>query len=344
MKKILFLINYPTPYQAQFFNSLKKIFEIKVIFIGKKLKNYNFKLKRNNFSLFLGNSKNNIMLINKNFKIFNPDTVIIGGYKVRYSKYLSKLSITNKTKIIYWLEKINFKNNLKKILVRFALNFFLKNADGILAVGKEAKSFYSKFNNNVINFPYSIKVNHFRKKFFKKKKINFLYVGQMIERKNILNLIEAFKLITSENITLILVGDGQQKNIIKSKIKDDKRIKIRDFKNDKILKSFFMHSDIFVLPSKYDGWGVVITEAMSYNNSIITTSTSGVSKDLIKNNFNGKIVNPSIKSIKEGMIYYIKNKKLIKKHGNKNKKIISKSKSNTINAVKNLEKFLKKIN
>ena len=126
MKKILFLINYPTPYQIQFFNSLKKIFKIKVIFLGKKLVNYNFKLKKNNYSLFLENSKDKIAFINKNFKDFNPDAVIIGGYKLGYSKYLSKLSSLNKTKVIYWLEKINFKNNFKEIMVRFALNFFFK--------------------------------------------------------------------------------------------------------------------------------------------------------------------------------------------------------------------------
>ena len=33
----------------------------------------------------------------------------------------------------------------------------------------------------------------------------------MIERKNILNLINAFKLIKNENITLTLIGDGSQK-------------------------------------------------------------------------------------------------------------------------------------
>ncbi len=173
MKKILFLINYPTPYQIQFFKSLKKIFKIKVIFLGKKLKNYNFKLKKNNFSLFLENANDKISIINKNFKSLDPDAVIIGGYKLKYSKYLSKLSSSNKTKVIYWLEKINFKNNFKGIMVRFALNFFLKNADGILAVGNEAKSFYLKYNKNTINFPYSIKINHFKKKFFKKKKLIF---------------------------------------------------------------------------------------------------------------------------------------------------------------------------
>ena len=190
---------------------MKKIFKIKVIFLGKKLVNYNFKLKKNNYSLFLENSKDKIAFINKNFKDFNPDAVIIGGYKLIYSKYLSKLSSLNKTKVIYWLEKINFKNNFKEIMVRFALNFFLKNADGILAVGNEAKSFYFKYNKNTINFPYSIKVNPFKKSFIKKNKINFLYVGQMIERKNILNLINAFKLIKNENITLTLIGDGSQK-------------------------------------------------------------------------------------------------------------------------------------
>ena len=61
----------------------------------------------------------------------------------------------------------------------------------------------------------------------------------MIERKNILNLINAFKLIKNENITLTLIGDGSQKNIIKSKIKNDKRIKIKNFKNDNKLQKVF---------------------------------------------------------------------------------------------------------
>ncbi len=343
MKKILFLINYPTPYQIQFFDTLKKIFKIKVIFIGKKLRNYNFKLIKNNYSEILENSKDKLKLIDKIFKDLNPNTVIIGGYKLKYSKYLSQISIRNNTKIIYWLEKINLKNKAKQIMVHFALKFFLRNSNGILAVGNEAKSFYIKYNKNTINFPYSIKIKDFTKKFLRNKKINFLYVGQMIERKNILNLITAFKSIKKNNITLTLVGEGSQKNIIKSRIKNDKRIKIQNFKNAKKLQNYFMKSDVFILPSNYDGWGVVITEAMSHSNAIITTSSSGVTKDLIKNGFNGKIINPSVKSIEQGMIYYIKNKELIKKHGNENKKIIFKSKSNAMNASNNLKKYLSKL-
>ena len=46
MKKILFLINYPTPYQIQFFNKLKEYFNIKVLFLYRKLDNYKFILKK----------------------------------------------------------------------------------------------------------------------------------------------------------------------------------------------------------------------------------------------------------------------------------------------------------
>ena len=44
------------------------------------------------------------------------------------------------------------------------------------------------------------------------------------------------------------------------------------------------------------------------------------------------------------MLYYIKNKGLIKKHGNLNKKIIFHSQSNVKNAANNLKKYFRKFN
>ena len=193
-----------------------------------------------------------------------------------------------------------------------------------MAVGKIATKYYSKFNNNVINFPYSIEIKKRNKKFFKNNKINFLYVGQLVKRKNVINLVKAFSKIKNEKIVLRLVGEGESKKIIKKFIAKDKRIKIIRFQNGKGLVKYFNESDVFILPSSYDGWGVVVTEAMSFKNAIISTKNSGVANDLISNKKNGLLINPTEESIYKAIKFYIQNKNFIKKHGliNSKKKFI----------------------
>ena len=159
-------------------------------------------------------------------------------------------------------EKIEFKNFIKKLSSKTILDIF-KNSYGILAVGNEAKKFYSKFNKNTLNFHYSIKIYNLKKKiFFKNNNINFLYVGQIIERKNILNLIKAFKKICYKKMTLTIIGNGNLKEKAKKMSNNINNIKIINFFNKDKLKKYLINSDIFILPSKYDGWGVVVMEVI----------------------------------------------------------------------------------
>ena len=52
-----------------------------------------------------------------------------------------------------------------------------------------------------------------------------------------------------------------------------------------------MQNNILILPSKYDGWGVVIIEAMSRGMALISSDNVGASKEYLKHNFNGRIFN-----------------------------------------------------
>lgn len=339
MKKIIFIINYPTPYQIEFFDEMNKICHLKIIFLDKRLKNYNFIFSQRKYVSYLKNDKNSILEIIENFK---PHFVILGGYKLNYTKKILKLCTNLNFRYLFWMEKIEFKNFIKKIVIKSYFKYFLRSSYGILAVGKEAQKFYSKFNKNTLNFHYSIKISNLKnKKFFKNGNINFPYVGQLIERKNIFNLIKAFKKINYKKMTLTIIGNGNLKDKAKKISNDNQNIKIINFLNKKRLKKYFISSDIFILPSKYDGWGVVVMEAMSYKCAVISTKSSGVSKEYIKNNFNGKISSYDANDLIKSINYYLNNKNLIKKHAARSRLKAMNSSINAKNSANKLINFLK---
>ena len=162
-KRVLFLINTITSYQNNFYFELSKLINIKVIVLNRKHKNYNFKLIQD-FYEYLDNQNNKKNKLKKIIDYFNPTHIIFGGYRLDNSFFIKKLISKKKVKTYYWLERLNQKKNLKLSILKILLRKILKNADGIIAIGTEAKNFYKDFNTNVINIPYSIKVEKTSKK------------------------------------------------------------------------------------------------------------------------------------------------------------------------------------
>ena len=56
------------------------------------------------------------------------------------------------------------------------------------------------------------------------------------------------------------------------------------------LKEYFLISDLFILPTKEDIWGLVMNEAMGYGLPVITTDKCIAGVELITDEINGYIV------------------------------------------------------
>ena len=69
-------------------------------------------------------------------------------------------------------------------------------------------------------------------------------------------------------------------------------------------------SNVFVLPSKYEGFGIVFLEAMLTNTPVISTNISAI-PEIIKNKYNGILIEPG--NVKRSYIKNIQDEKLIKK-------------------------------
>jgi glycogen synthase len=105
---------------------------------------------------------------------------------------------------------------------------------------------------------------------------NILYVGRLTKQKGLHHLILAMKYINNAHLTI--VGDGFLKEELKELTKNlsiEHKITFKGYIEYNKIKNIYKKSDIFVLPSIYEPFGIVITEAISYGLAVISTQNCG---------------------------------------------------------------------
>jgi glycosyltransferase involved in cell wall biosynthesis len=113
---------------------------------------------------------------------------------------------------------------------------------------------------------------------FKKKYPNILlYVGRVERRRNIDFIIDLLK-ECDQRVGLILVGNGSDDRKLSKRINKLNLLdRILRFKNvsNKHLISVYENSDIFLLPTSYEIYGMVILESLYFGIPIISTKEAG---------------------------------------------------------------------
>ena len=103
-----------------------------------------------------------------------------------------------------------------------------------------------------------------------------------------------------------------------------KNVRFFPFQNQKKLSKFYQKSDVFILPSRIEPWGLTINEALSAENAIISSDQAGAAYDLVKKNKNGfTFKNNDSQDLAKKILLIYRNKKKIKKFKFNSLKIIS---------------------
>ena len=106
----------------------------------------------------------------------------------------------------------------------------------------------------------------------------------------------------------------------------------------KNINEYYLQADIFVLPSIWEGFGIVILEAFSAKVAVIASNIEGPA-ELIKNNINGLLFEPeNYVQLSEKLTMLINNKKLRRRIANNGHKSFTK-KYHIDNYVKKLNKL-----
>jgi len=129
-----------------------------------------------------------------------------------------------------------------------------------------------------------------------------LYVGQLINRKGIYQLLKALSELHDPNVGLLIVGSGPQGRELEEFCKDQnlENVYFEGFQQQEALLRYYSLADVLILPSFKEVWGLVVNEALASGIFVLCSSYAGAAYDLIKEGWNGILFNPH--SIKELII------------------------------------------
>jgi glycosyltransferase involved in cell wall biosynthesis len=187
--------------------------------------------------------------------------------------------------------KFNYLKNSKNKRLFFNM---LKFSQKIIIQFKRYRFGYPKeLGKKIISIPNPVILPALKAKLdVSKKKYHLLFVGRLTYQKNVQSLIKAFLVLQQnhkhKNWILDIVGDGEDKKILKKFVIDnnlDKKVIFHNNSND--VEKFYLNSDLFCLPSRWEGFPNALSEALSYGLPAVGFEICAGVSDLIKNNYNG---------------------------------------------------------
>lgn len=223
----------------------------------------------------------NIFKIISKIKKYKPHIIhshLGGDIYAAFSSFFIK-----KTILISTEHNINLT---ERKINRYFKSFFQKRFNQIIAVSSvvmsDAKKRYKIADNNISVIYNGIDINYFKniKPKQEKDKIIIGAMGRLSKQKNFETLIKAMSLIKNKNVKLLMAGDGELKNNLK-RLRDElnleNRIKFLGLSDN---KKFYNQIDIFVIPSLWEGLGLVAIEAAASRKIIIASQIKALEEVL----------------------------------------------------------------
>ena len=162
-----------------------------------------------------------------------------------------------------------------------------------------------------------------------KKSRYLLYVGVLEPRRNILFLLEVFRKIVESkpDYKLILIGRGEEQYvkscfdyIDKNNLRDN--IIYKDRLEQKYIRGIYNVSDAFLLPTRYEIFGMVLLEAMYFGLPVFTTYNGGSS--VLFDGNNGVVIRDTSPDVwADKVISVVEDEELCKSMGEAASKTIS---------------------
>jgi glycosyltransferase involved in cell wall biosynthesis len=128
--------------------------------------------------------------------------------------------------------------------------------------------------------------------------MNLLFVGSLVERKGVRELVEAALASkpASSDWALHFAGGGPLTNEIETTVLaagKEANFRFHGFMPPSDVAELLGLVDGFLLPTKQEAWGLVINEAMACGVPVVVSPLAGATRDLIEDGVTGYVVDPT---------------------------------------------------
>lgn len=126
--------------------------------------------------------------------------------------------------------------------------------------------------------------------------VNFLYVGNLFQLKGVSYALEALRPLQEiGDYHFHVVGKGPQCEELQQQAETSgltQRVHFWGAQPPEKIPFYYALADVFVFPSLYDVWGLVLNEAMACGLPVIASSVAGATRDLVVDGENGFVIDP----------------------------------------------------
>jgi glycosyltransferase involved in cell wall biosynthesis len=294
--KVVFYSVIPSPYQRDLFSALAQCPEIdlQVYYLeagasdspwtGASLQPYELILPGFSISWDMARFPVNYHLP----QLEDVDIVVLNGYQSLTAQWVLH-RFADRLPCIFWGEKMVAESSGVKSKLQSALAQGLQRCRAIAAIGSRAEQSYRQQfpHTPIFDIPYYCDLTPFSDRPTRPRiPTTILFCGQMIERKGVDLLLNAFDRVIQQGISarLLLVGREAELPQMMATITPTTRahIEYAGFQEPEHLPPYFERADLFVLPSRYDGWGVVVNQALGAGLPIVCSDAVGAAQDLVE--------------------------------------------------------------
>ena len=211
---------------------------------------------------------------------FNPDVII-----THHLWMLSSIvcEIFNDRKILGVCHNTDIRQAEKNPVMKEKYVLNLDKLDKVLALSSgqidEIAKVFNYPKENIINIGagYNEKVFFPLKEYPKKDKVEIIYAGKFDESKGFFELIKAFRILETK-VEIELIGNlkEQDRDRIESLVGDSKNINIYNAMDQVHLGEIMREKDIFILPSYFEGLGLIAVEALGSGLRVVATEIEGL--------------------------------------------------------------------
>lgn len=238
------------------------------------------------------------------------------------------------------------RSALKAALRRPLLSTLYRSLSGVLAIGTANAQFYRAMGvpeERIFYMPYTVDNDRFmaasridaRERAELRSVLGakgdepvLLYAAKFQDRKRPQDLIAAARILADRGLamTVAMIGSGSLEPELRRLVAELRLdcVHFPGFFNQSQLPRMYAASDVFVLPSENEPWGLAINEAMCAGLPIVTSREVGCVPDLVRDGYNGATFDAgSPRGLADALDPIVRNNELRRRMGEASRTVIS---------------------
>lgn len=233
----------------------------------------------------------------------NADLVIFNYYRHPHAEHLIAKRAKSRRPWCFWGERPGLRKPewVGRMVRTWKLRWLHSSSAPIWGVGEFALNRYkNEFGSTraYFNFPYFSNLRRFsnhsennHQQFDATR--TFLFSGSLINRKGIDLVARSFVRLIDEghHVRLKIVGDGELRSVVKATVNTAKsHVDFVGFTDWDDLPAQYATGQVMCVPSRYDGWGLVVPEGLAAGLPVIATDRMGAAVEFVETGKNGWLI------------------------------------------------------